>query len=178
MVLQHLLTVEEYLALPEEKPYLEYVRGQVVQKMTPKRRHVSLAAKLLFQFALYERRVGGFSGPEPTIAFIDPADLRYLVPDAAYWAPDKPIGGEIMSPPTVAVEVRSEGQSLSSLREKCDYYRAHGVDAAWLVDPERRVIEVWDEGRAGVPLSPGDELASAALPGFTLDVATLFAAAG
>ena len=33
------LTLEEFLALPEEKPALEYADGEVTQKVSPKARH-------------------------------------------------------------------------------------------------------------------------------------------
>jgi Uma2 family endonuclease len=79
-----------------------------------------------------------------------------------------------MKPPTLGVEVRSEGQSLAFLREKCRYYRDHGVDTAWLIDPLGRRAELFEAGREGVEL-PGDGvLTSAAMPGFALPLADLW----
>ena len=41
------LTLEEFLALPEEKPALEYFNGEVTQKVSPLLRH----ARLQYKFA-------------------------------------------------------------------------------------------------------------------------------
>jgi Uma2 family endonuclease len=177
MVTKQRITLEEYLALPEEKPYLEYVCGEVVQKMAAQRSHAALVAEFLAALRDYQRSgMGGFSGPETSILFDDPNDQRVLIPDAAYWAPAKPVGGELMSAPTLAIEVRSPGQGLNSLRAKCRYYRAHDVDVCWLVDPAARTVEVYEEGREGETLGPGATLTSPALPGFSLPLASLFAA--
>ena len=40
------ISVEEFLALPEVKPALEYVEGSVTQKVSPKGRHSVLQASL------------------------------------------------------------------------------------------------------------------------------------
>ena len=36
------MTLTEFLALPEEKPALEYENGEVTQKVSPKGRHSAL----------------------------------------------------------------------------------------------------------------------------------------
>ena len=41
------LTLEEFLALPEEKPALEYHDGTVTQKVTPKPEHSGLQGELV-----------------------------------------------------------------------------------------------------------------------------------
>ncbi len=41
-VTQRRMTLEEFLALPEEKPALEYEDGVVTQKMPPQGKHASL----------------------------------------------------------------------------------------------------------------------------------------
>jgi Uma2 family endonuclease len=169
------LSLEEFRALPEQKPYLEYWNGEIVQKMAPQRSHHELQDEIAARLREYRRERGGHSGPEPTIAFANPTDTRELIPDVAYWAPEKPVGGPIMQPPTLAVEIRSSGQSATLLRGKCRYYRANGVDAAWLVDPESRTVEVFDAERDGVALRKDDTLESPDLPGFALPLKELFA---
>jgi Uma2 family endonuclease len=49
--------------------------------------------------------------------------------------------------PDLAVEIRSEGQTLGSQREKLAFSRQHGSVATLLVDPERHTIEVQDGDR-------------------------------
>ena len=52
------MTPEQYLALPEEKPYLEYVDGMVLQKPMPTEDHGALS----FEIGLYIRRWTGDGG--------------------------------------------------------------------------------------------------------------------
>lgn len=176
MVAARGLTLEEYLGLPEDKPYREYVNGEVVPKLAPQRRHVALAEELIVLIRAYRGSArGAFSGPEPAVLFDVPGDRRVLLPDVAYWAPGKPQGGELMAAPTLAVEIRSPGQPRGEMREKGAYYVDHGVDAAWLVDPESRTVELFERDRR-VVIGPGEALSSPLLPGLSIDVAALFAA--
>ncbi len=77
-------------------------------------------------------------------------------------------------PPTLAVEIRSAGQSVPFLRNKCRFYRANGVDVAWLVDPQARTVEVFDEHGDGLVLINEAHLESGALPGLRIELADLF----
>ena len=167
------LSLEEFRALPERKPYLEYWNGAIVQKMAPQKNHSWLQDELGAQLRAYRRVHGGHSAPEPSIEFANPDDRRELIPDLAYRAPGKPVGGPVMLSPTLVVEIRPEGQSRAWLRSKCGYYRENGTDAAWLVDPETRTVEVFE--RDGTVLGEQDTLTSAALPGFDLLLRDLFA---
>lgn len=176
MAVRQKLTVEDYLALPEEKPYLEYICGEAVPKPTPDRKHIRLVLELSGYVLAYIRSNGGMGGPEGRSQFNDDADPRFLLPDLSYWGPDRDPGDRILSPPTLAIEVRSDDQTRKSLRDKCRYYRAHGVDVAWLVDPISRTVEVFDGGVDGRPVPDDGVLASAHLPGLTIPVADLWRA--
>jgi Uma2 family endonuclease len=142
--------------------------------MFPQRQHSWLQSRLIEVLHDYQGLTGGRVGPEATIEFLNENDRRDLVPDVAYWAPGKPVGGPYVRPPTLAVEVLSVGQPLSSQQGKCRYYRRNGVDAAWMVDPESRTVEVFDAARDGDVLRETDTLSSAALPGFELPLTELF----
>ncbi|WP_009629985.1 Uma2 family endonuclease [Synechocystis sp. PCC 7509] len=41
------ITLDEFLKLPETKPYSEYINGQVVQKPMPQGKHSKLQGKLV-----------------------------------------------------------------------------------------------------------------------------------
>jgi Uma2 family endonuclease len=164
------LTEAEYLALPEEKPYLELHDGLVVQKAVPNTLHRRLVAELVLQFALYVRLHGGDLGPEGRVRL---ASGRYHLPDAAYWAPGRPNGDD--SVPTVAVEVRSPDDTMNDQRAKCVRYRQAGVEVAWLIDPGTRTVEVYDDTNDGTVLGVDDALETPAMPGFRLPLVELFA---
>src|SRR5690606_25618565 len=94
-----------------------------------------------------------------------------------YWAPDRPIEGpRAMRPPTLAAEIRSPGQSIESMRERCRFFLTNGVDVCWLVDPSSQTVEVFDKADAAASsLRADDTLRAPQLPGFALAVSDLFA---
>jgi Uma2 family endonuclease len=162
------MTPEEYLALPEEKPYLEYIDGMVVQKPMPQEEHVEIVAELIHQLKMWMRTHKGRIGPEARARL---GDLpNYRLPDMSYWKPGIPRGQE--AAPTLAVEVRSKDQSLAELRRKCEFLRSTGVEACWLIDPFARTAELYEGRRKAAPV---DVLRAECLPGFELTLNELFA---
>ena len=57
------MSLAEYEALPEEKPYLEYWDGVVLQKPVPREDHWMLQGILTMRIVTYALQVGGFAGP-------------------------------------------------------------------------------------------------------------------
>ncbi|MFN0145816.1 MAG: Uma2 family endonuclease [Dehalococcoidia bacterium] len=161
----------EYLALPEVKPYLEYVDGMVLQKPMASYAHGTIAAELIFELRTWTGADGGSLGTE--IGTREESAGNYLVPDVSYWAPGRARGNDTV--PTLAVEVLSPGQTMNELRAKCRSYRNEGVDVCWIIDPDRRVAEVLEDGRDAEPVPPDGALESPLLPGFSLALQRLFA---
>lgn len=163
------MTPEEYLALPEEKPYLEYVDGVVLQKPMPNEDHGELAFRVGHLIQVWLGTRPGRIGVEVRAKL---GELpNYRLPDVSYWKPGIPRGEG--APPTVAVEIRSPDQTLAELRTKCEFLRRSGVETCWLIDPVNRSAEVF-EGRkqTGTPVTV---LKAESLPGFELPLADLFA---
>ena len=162
------MTPEEYLALPEEKPYLEYVNGMVLQKPMPNQHHGLLAFRIGHLIQLW-------LGAAPARIAVEVrarlGDLMYRLPDLSYWRPEAPFGDQ--EPPSLAVEVRSPDQALEALREKCRNYIRSGVETCWLIDPLSRTAEIY-EGRkkSGTAVAT---LRAECLPGFELALTDLFA---
>jgi Uma2 family endonuclease len=171
------MTVEQYLALPEEKPYREYVCGEVVPKAMPNIDHAELVDAIAEGIRALRRELGGKSGPEVRVRFDTERGPEYRLPDYAYWRPERPVrDGKDQLPPTLAVEVRSPDEAMSDQREKCRYFRRYGVDVCWLIDPESRSVEVFEGARDGEVLTAAaGALGSPLLPGFRLKLADLFA---
>ena len=165
------MTEAECLALPEVKPYLEYVDGVVLEKPIPNAQHRKLVKKVVVAIALYEDVHGGDSGPEGRVRL--PDGSGYRLPDTAYWAPGRPSGDDSL--PSLAVEVRSPDQTLAELRRKCRAFRANGVDACWLIDPTSRTVEIFEGDRDAEPLTSEGVLRTEVMPGFELPLAQLFA---
>jgi len=169
---------EEYLAtMTGEKPSLEFVNGEVFQKPMPKRDHAFVARALNRRFVPYEAERGGIWVWEPTTNLSRGFDRRYRVPDMAFYAPGVAVtqADQVFLPPTLAIEVRSPGQPLRELQEKCREYRERGVELCWLIDPETRTVEVFDGDHDGTALPRDGVLESPRLPGFALPVVELWA---
>ncbi len=167
------MSLAEFEQLPEEKPYLQWWDGVVVQKAVPRRPHRILQREIDFALTAYLRAHGGDSGPEGHVWY----ERGYLVPDVAYWLPSKPQGDDRRSlPPTLAVEIRSPDETMASQREKCRRMREHGTDVCWLIDPAARTAEVFEGNADAEPVAAGGSLTSPLLPGFELPLATLWAA--
>ena len=164
------MTPEEYLALPEEKPYLEYVDGMVVQKPMPNEDHAELASELDFHIRTWvKQRKMGRLGVEARAKL---GELpNYRLPDLSYWKPGVPRGEQ--APPTLAVEIRSKDQTRAELQRKCELWRTAGVETCWLIDPVSRTAEVFEgRNKSGTVVTM---LKADCLPGFELSLTDLFA---
>ena len=165
----------EYLAtMTGVKPSLEFVNGEVYQKPLTKRSHAEVSKRIAAVFLAYERTNGGYFAWETTTNLSSGPDRRYRVPDLAYWSPDKPVGDEIFLPPTLAIEVVSEGQTVKDMRDKCVEYLSRGVDVCWLIDPRRRIAEVITAGTAPIVVGPGGELVAPGVAGLSIAIDDLF----
>ena len=174
------LTLEEFLRLPEAEPPLEYWQGEVGQKVSPKGPHgaleygfgerISLSTRPHRLFRVFtETRVifGGISTVPDFVVY-----RRDRVPrDAA-----GRVAEDFTTPPDIAVEILSPGQSRQRLLERCRWYAEHGVPLSILADPWRLTARLIrpdaDSGdlRGSDVLDLGD-----VVPGFALTVDDFFA---
>ena len=51
-------------------------------------------------------------------------------------------------PPDFVIELRSPSDRLPDVQAKMEEWIVNGVEVAWLIDPERRVVEVYRAGEA------------------------------
>lgn len=158
----------EYLALPDEKPYLEYVDGVVQQKPMPDRSHSRLVVELIYHIASYIRLHGGEAGTERRARLFPQGDYR--LSDVEYTQPGAPDDEEAVA--TLAIEVRSRGETMAAQRRKCESFLLAGVKECWLVDPVSRSVEILGAERR--TLDEGEVLRSHLMPGFELSLAALF----
>lgn len=78
--------------------------------------------------------------------------------------------------PDIVVEVVSEGGEKRDYEDKRQEYLLAGVREYWIIDPAKRALLVLQRrGDIFRELHPGATYAPPLLPGFTLDVARLFA---
>jgi Uma2 family endonuclease len=174
-------TLGEFLALPEEKPALEFADGVITQKASPKTDHSAVQVDLVKRIdaaGMPAKRARSFSELRTTFGG------RSRVPDVSVfrWAriPSDASGrliNDVTVPPDIAVEIVSPDQGVNSLIERCLWYVAHGVELALLVDPSDESVAAFRSGvtpefwRGSERIDLGD-----VVPGFDLSVEQLFAA--
>lgn len=78
--------------------------------------------------------------------------------------------------PEFVIEIRSPSDRLARLQDKMQEYVAHGAELGWLLDPVDRRVFVYRPGSEVLVLgNPETVSGDPILPGFTLNVAEVFA---
>src|SRR5437773_1864999 len=105
-----LMSLEEFLALPEEKPSLELIDGEVCQKPMGKIRHSRPTRRIMRLLEDHPATRSGEVFGELTLPFPGRLPPNARVPDAVYFSASRiPKGDEYPSePPDLAIEVRSK----------------------------------------------------------------------
>jgi Uma2 family endonuclease len=177
-----LLSYEDYAAIDDDERY-EVLEG-VLTPMGPAPflRHQRIAAQIWRVLDDYERaqRLGR--------AYMAPADVvlqaarpaTVLQPDVMFVRDRTKITqANVQGPPDLVVEVLSPSNARKDAIRKRALYERFGVAEFWIVPLHEDRIEVMrlgPDGKYGAPLlfQLGDRLTSPNLPGFELDVATIF----
>jgi Uma2 family endonuclease len=76
--------------------------------------------------------------------------------------------------PDFVIEVASAPDAPSSLREKMDEYREAGLRLGWLILPASRQVEVYTPAQVQFLASPETLSGDPVLPGFRLDLASIW----
>ena len=77
--------------------------------------------------------------------------------------------------PDFVVELRSPSDGLKKLQEKMVEYRENGARLGWLIDPQRKVVEIYRRDRkVEVVQSPTTVSGEDVLPGFLLNLNEIF----
>ena len=114
-------------------------------------------------------------------AFILPNDAERS-PDAAWversrWEALTPEQRKKFPPlaPDFVIELRSETDRLPKLQEKMEEYRDNGVRLGWLINPQKKQVEIYRPGKDVEILEAPETLSGDdVLPGFVLDMRSIF----
>ncbi|HEY3997846.1 MAG TPA: Uma2 family endonuclease [Candidatus Xenobia bacterium] len=178
MSLRQQPTLDEFLAWPEKKPYLEYIHGEVRQKAMPNAAHSYLQSQLAKRLANWRDYPQGFVLTEQRCILVSGGETHTLLPDVAWFSPEQlPVlpAGPVRVPPTLVVEIVSPDDSFSEVEEKVLTYLGAGVNLVWVVDPKARKVSVHRLGHPPVFVGRNDVLQDALLPGLAISLAELFA---
>ncbi|MGF1540979.1 MAG: Uma2 family endonuclease [Pleurocapsa sp.] len=77
--------------------------------------------------------------------------------------------------PDFVVELRSPSDSLKVIQAKLQEYMNNGAKLGWLIDPQRKIVEVYRRDREIEILNSPDNVSGEnVLPGFILDLGEIF----
>jgi Uma2 family endonuclease len=172
-------TREDYERLPEHVK-AELIDGEVVMSPTPSDWHEILVSRLMIRLRdhLAAEAADRLRGSRTEVCARERGEEQILQPDAVVFPEGtKPTGKGWKAPtPVWVAEVLSPSTAKRDRGVKIRIYGAAGVREAWLVDPDAETIEVVDlAANLRRVHGKGDRAASAAIPGFAVDVGLFFA---
>jgi Uma2 family endonuclease len=174
-------TESDLLALVEGDRLVELVDGTLVEKPVgslESRIGLYLAAAIV-NFAR-PRKLGVVTGADGTLRM---KSGHVRLPDITFISVDDLPGGRMPDeavpslPPTLAVEVVSEGNTELEMEQKRREYFDSGARIVWMIYPKTRTVAVFERAQSEPTrtLGEGDVLdGGAALPGFTIPVSEIF----
>jgi Uma2 family endonuclease len=128
----------------------ELWRGEVHEYMPASRRHGRVASNIntAINYHSKQHRLGEVHAAETGFVVRTPAGESVLAPDVAFIRkeripPDLPDEGFCPIVPDLVVEVLSPSETLAAAHEKAREWLAGGATLVWLIDPKRRIVEVW-----------------------------------
>jgi Uma2 family endonuclease len=174
------MTLAEFLKLPEVKPARELRHGVVSQKVPPSGEHGSIQSWFgaqVYIFGELNRIAQAFTETRVILG-----EDTY-VPDVIVYLWERVPEDEngrlpryFTTPPDLALEVLSHGQTVGSLLDRCRELVGHGVRVALLADPEHMAVHIIRPGVELGPLREGDPIdLTDIIPNFQLSVADVLA---
>jgi len=148
-------TVEDFLAIPEERRFHELLGGEIVEKATPSGEHGDAQAGIVGAVrGPYHRRSGG-GGPggwwiaTEVEVLLDGDELAR--PDVLGWRRDRvaerPTGTPVRVRPDWVCEVVSPSNANTDTVKKLRIYHRAGIPHYWIADPRDSTLSVmrWTE---------------------------------
>jgi len=174
------ITRHDYEEMPAGPPYYQVIEGDLFMSPSPNIFHQALVGRiysLLLQFL--EKKPLGEVFVAPLDVFL--GDINVYQPDVIFISNQRrSILTErgLEGAPDLAVEVLSPGTARVDKGSKRKVYARTGVKELWLVDPDAKLIHVYELAKdAETPAATYDEKAvfgSSLLPGMRLKAASIF----
>lgn len=140
-------TLAEFLALPVGDVAYEFIAGQAVAKVSPKRFHAGVQKALLILIDIWAKNRGHLYSEWAVLLkgnnvyWVPVPDITYVSYNrlAADWIEDTacPVAPELV------IEIISPGQTFGELSQKATDYLAAGVLRVWIVDSQARSVTVF-----------------------------------
>ena len=174
------VSLDEFLAMEETKPYLELMDGEVIEKPMPTPSHGTIVIEAATELNLHKRRDPRVR-VETDVRHADIDNDWVYLPDISVTRKDRRLpaaeeSGPVLVFPDLAIEVLSPGDRPGRALRRVSYYLRAGTTLIWLIDPEDESVTVFERGEAPRVFSAPELLTGEpVLEGFTLDLGRLFA---
>jgi Uma2 family endonuclease len=115
-------------------PDREYIDGELRERNVGKWQHARIQWLLAAWFATHERAWDVIGSTEQRMR-VSPTRIR--IADLALLR----LGTQediLTAPPLLVIEILSPDDTYSDLQERCQDYRAMGVETIWIIDPKTR----------------------------------------
>lgn len=174
------LTIADVESMPEDGNRYELIEGELFVSRAPSLEHQRLVDNLIVAIRAYlEKHPIGrvWSGPGVILS-----DFSGVIPDLVFISNERlteiASGDRVAGAPDLIIEVLSPGAENAhrDRQAKRQLYRKYGVKEYWLVDAQKRAIEVYRSQRFRLAATLGmkDQLTSPILPGFECPVREIF----
>ncbi|WP_414565693.1 MULTISPECIES: Uma2 family endonuclease [unclassified Anabaena] len=159
------LTLEDFLQLPETKPASEYIDGRIVQKPMPQGEHSVIQTELAPAINLIlkpKKMARAFCELRCTFG------VRSIVPDISVFTWSRiprqengAIANLFPIAPDWTIEILSPNQSQTKVTKNVLYCLKYGAQMGWLIDPEEKAVfvylpdqptAIYDEPQAQLPV--------------------------
>ncbi len=145
------MTLAEFLLLPETKPASEFIDGQIIQKPMPQGKHSLLQGQLVINLELKLKPPKiARAYPELRCSFGN----RAIVPDVTIFITSRiprEENGDIANvfpiAPDWTIEILSPEQSTAKVTKNILHCLQHGTQMGWLIDPADRSVFVYTPDR-------------------------------
>jgi Uma2 family endonuclease len=177
------VSVEDFWRVSAENPNMRLEReanGDLIV-MTPTTRGTSFRNSLItIALGIWAEQDGRGYSFDSNAAFLLP-DGSILSPDGSWvsrdrWTPTSEDEYTTVLALDFAVELRSKSDRLRAVRQKMQVWMKNGVQLGWLIDPERKVVEVYRQGLDRVDVLEGVTAAYGEAPvgGFILELSKIW----
>jgi Uma2 family endonuclease len=125
---------EEYLNTTY-RPDRDWIDGETKERTMGEQPHASIQVFFAFLFKLksldWNIRV-------LTEQRVQTSTTNYRIPDVCVVRRSTPMEPIVQTPPLICIEILSREDRMSDIQERVEDYLAMGVQAVWVVDPQRR----------------------------------------
>lgn len=137
-----LVSVAEYLKT-SYRPDQELLEGQLVERNGGEYDHSNLQGVLVGWLFQHQQEWNIRVLPEQRLRV---SATRFRIPDVCVIVRGHAVEAVLTQPPLICMEVLSKDDTLRSMQERVDDYRALGVPNIWVFDPVKRRAYICQAG--------------------------------